>query len=93
MGVGLLCLDCAAVGMAGEADPGAVRSAIRLCSSITCFLNSEFDHMKVRKLAGLGGHLREGFMNTGWRDVEGMSYLADRPSGFPKAFDVSMIYP
>ncbi len=32
-------------------------------------------------------------MNTRWRDVEGMSYLADRPSSFPKAFDVSMIYP
>ncbi len=32
-------------------------------------------------------------MNTGWRDVYGMSYLANRPSGFPKAFDLSMIYP
>ncbi len=32
-------------------------------------------------------------MYTGWRDVEGMSYLADRPSSFPQAFNVSMIYP
>ncbi len=49
--------------------------------------------MKVRKLAQLGSHRGEGFVNTGWRDVEGMSDLADRPSSFPKAFDLSMIYP
>ncbi len=32
-------------------------------------------------------------MNARWRDVEGMSYLTDGASSFPKAFDVSMIYP
>ena len=85
--------ESAAVGVASKVEAGEKSQDTARCSLITCFLNSESSYAKVRKLAGLGAPLREGFVNTGWRDMEGMSYLADRPPSLPKAFDLSMIYP
>ncbi len=67
----------AAVGVAGEVDAGSVSSVTDHCSSITCVLNSESSYVKVRKLAGLRGHLGKGFMNAPRRDMQFTGDLAD----------------
>ncbi len=61
----------------GVEEGGSLHAATSLCSSNTCFLNTENGFLKVRKLAGLRGHLGKGFMNAPRRDMQFTGDLAD----------------